>query len=235
MAVGSVLVVEHWSWLKRTANDSRLTWDINNDNLLLIPQLVLLAGSLATLLFTASFDWLYPLRVLLVGSVMYFYRARLQLHTLRIDKLSVFVGSLVFVFWMLLVLSSGELNQQFSAVLFSVPPAVSLGWIVARCIGAIIIVPLAEELAFRGYLLPLIEKTCATRFGAQASRAIALLGSSIAFGAMHGNWLAASIAGVAYGLIKLRRNNLMDAVVAHATTNMLLAAYVLYFRQWSLW
>lgn len=33
----------------------------------------------------------------------------------------------------------------------------------------------------------------------------------------------------------LRRGRIGDAVLAHATTNALLAAYVLVFHQWQLW
>ena len=44
------------------------------------------------------------------------------------------------------------------------------------------------------------------------------------FGALHGSFLAGTLAGVAYGLVLLRRGRLIDAVVAHAVTNGLLLA-----------
>ena len=38
-----------------------------------------------------------------------------------------------------------------------------------------------------------------------------------------------------FALALLRRGRLCDAVVAHASANLILAAYVLQTHQWSLW
>src|SRR5262249_4000788 len=56
---------------------------------------------------------------------------------------------------------------------------------------------------------------------------LSFLASSAAFGALHGHWLAGTLAGMLYALAVYCRGRLADAVVAHATTNALLAAYVL--------
>jgi membrane protease YdiL (CAAX protease family) len=55
------------------------------------------------------------------------------------------------------------------------------------------------------------------------------------FGAMHGRFLAGTLAGVALGLTLARRGRLADAVVAHGTANALIAAYALSTQQWSVW
>jgi membrane protease YdiL (CAAX protease family) len=53
---------------------------------------------------------------------------------------------------------------------------------------------------------------------------------------MHGGlWLPAIIAGLAYGAIVVKTGRIGEAVVAHATTNALIAAAVLGFDQWQLW
>jgi membrane protease YdiL (CAAX protease family) len=63
-----------------------------------------------------------------------------------------------------------------------------------------------------------------------------LLISAIAFGVAHGTlWLPGIIAGLAYGLILMRRGRMGEAVAAHATTNALIAAGVLAGNQWQLW
>ena len=49
------------------------------------------------------------------------------------------------------------------------------------------------------------------------------------------NWPAATLAGMAYALVYYRRGKLSDAVLAHATTNLLLAAYALATGDWSRW
>jgi membrane protease YdiL (CAAX protease family) len=48
-------------------------------------------------------------------------------------------------------------------------------------------------------------------------------------------WLPGIVAGLAYGLILVRRGRLGEAVAAHATTNALVAATVLAGDQWQLW
>jgi len=67
-------------------------------------------------------------------------------------------------------------------------------------------------------------------------RWLALTVTAIAFGLAHGVlWLPGIVAGLAYGLILLRRGSLGEAVAAHATTNALVAAGVLAGNQWQLW
>jgi len=62
-----------------------------------------------------------------------------------------------------------------------------------------------------------------------------LTASSVAFGLLHANVLAATVAGLAYGALFLRRRALADAVVAHAVTNFLICLHVLGLGEWSYW
>jgi CAAX prenyl protease-like protein len=65
---------------------------------------------------------------------------------------------------------------------------------------------------------------------------VALLASSLAFGMLHGGrWISGTLAGLLYAIALLRRGSIGDAVVAHATTNALLAAWVLIGGNWYLW
>jgi membrane protease YdiL (CAAX protease family) len=62
------------------------------------------------------------------------------------------------------------------------------------------------------------------------SSVLLLAVSSVAFGLLHAqNWLAATLAGVAYALAQRARGRTADAVVAHAVTNLLIAIAVLVF------
>ncbi len=78
-------------------------------------------------------------------------------------------------------------------------------WLVVRVAAAVITVPIAEELAFRGYLLRRIE---AADFEAVRFRdvgATALILSAAVFGAEHGTlWLPGVIAGLAYAGVAMR-------------------------------
>jgi CAAX prenyl protease-like protein len=60
--------------------------------------------------------------------------------------------------------------------------------------------------------------------------------SSVAFGVLHGEaWIAGVVAGMMFAVALYSRRRLFDAVVAHATTNALLSAYVIATRSWSQW
>jgi CAAX prenyl protease-like protein len=108
-------------------------------------------------------------------------------------------------------------------------------WLLFRLLGSVVTVPLAEELAFRGYLMGRLSGWNFTP-GTRLRRSwLALILSSLVFGLLHGAWVAGAIAGLIYGLVRYHRDKLADAVVAHAVTNLLLAGYVVTTGAWSLW
>jgi CAAX prenyl protease-like protein len=109
-------------------------------------------------------------------------------------------------------------------------------WTVLRVLAAVVTVPIAEELAYRGYLMRVLVARDFETVPFARVRWPALIVASVAFGAMHGAfWLPGIFAGLLYGLIAIRRNSLAEAIVAHATSNALIAATVLIFGRWELW
>jgi len=58
---------------------------------------------------------------------------------------------------------------------------------------------------------------------------------SLAFAAVHQQWIGGFAAGVLYAYAQKRRGLLSDAIVAHAVTNALIAMQVLFAGHWSLW
>ena len=60
--------------------------------------------------------------------------------------------------------------------------------------------------------------------------------SSLLFGALHGAlWIQGTLAGMAFACLLYRRRSVGDAVLAHATTNAVIALYVFSTGRWSLW
>jgi CAAX prenyl protease-like protein len=60
--------------------------------------------------------------------------------------------------------------------------------------------------------------------------------SSVLFGALHGgSWVAGTLAGMTFAVALYQRRAIGDAVVAHATTNGLIAMYVFATGRWSVW
>jgi CAAX prenyl protease-like protein len=104
-----------------------------------------------------------------------------------------------------------------------------------RAAGSCLVIPVAEELAFRGYV-PLFFRNGADAFkpGGPIHWAPFIV-SSVLFGALHSAWLAGALAGAVYYLVRQRNGRLWDSIVAHMTTNFLLTVYVLASGHWSYW
>jgi CAAX prenyl protease-like protein len=110
------------------------------------------------------------------------------------------------------------------------------GWIVVRAVSTIITVPVAEELAYRGFLLRRWQSAGFESLQYAAVRWPALLATSVLFGLSHGAmWPAGIVAGGVYGALAIRTGRLGESVLAHATTNALLTAQVLFAGQWQYW
>ena len=90
--------------------------------------------------------------------------------------------------------------------------------IAVRLVGSAFVISVAEELFFRKWLIGF----------AGFWWTVAL------FAIEHDRWLVGAIAGVAYGLLCLRKG-LGAAIVAHVTTNLALGFWVLKTGQWQFW
>jgi CAAX prenyl protease-like protein len=109
------------------------------------------------------------------------------------------------------------------------------GLVVARAAGAALVVPLMEELFWRSFLMRWIDRRDFLALPPGHAGALAVLASSGVFALAHDLWLAALLAGLVYAQLYRRLGNLWYPVIAHATTNLALAAWVVGQRAWSYW
>jgi len=110
------------------------------------------------------------------------------------------------------------------------------GWAltIARLVGSAFIIAPAEELFFRSFLYRrLIARDFTSvplsRFDLSAFMWVVLL-----FTLEHDRPIAAAITGVAYGLLSVRFG-ISSAIVAHVTTNLVLALHVILNNAWQFW
>jgi CAAX prenyl protease-like protein len=145
------------------------------------------------------------------------------------------VGVCVFLVWIAaaqLLLAPTSIPIKLAALRMSLRDT----WIVSRVAASVLIVPIAEELAYRGFVMRRLSNRDFESVPYRSVSWLALSASAVAFGAVHGvMWLPAIAAGLAYGLILMRTESMGEAVIAHATTNALIAAAVLLWDQWQLW
>ncbi len=202
----------------------------------LMPLLLMIAVAMVSRIFVFSFDITYPLRAIVGAGALWVYWKRIPVRW-NISWPAVGLGIVAFVVWIVLVSTTNGAakDAHIGDALRSLPIAGGLLWMVLRVIGAVIVAPIAEELAFRGYLM---RKLISFDFESVALTGftwLSFLGSSILFGVLHSQWVAGTLAGMIFAVAVYRRGSLSDGIVSHATANALLAAYVLATGHWFLW
>lgn len=236
VACALVLVSRRSAWLNRTVAHSDGSPAAQNPTAAyLMPMLAILAAGALTRAFSSDFEFLYPLRVAAGVWMLLRYRRSLAALDWGWSWRGPFFGVIVFLLW----IGCARLQLQAAGIpekLAALPPALRGTWILSRLAGGVLIVPIAEELAYRGYLMRRLSKADFDRVSFQSVRWPALALTAILFGFAHGAlWLPGIAAGVVFGLLVMRRGQIGEAVAAHATSNALLAVGVLGWDQWQLW
>ena len=158
---------------------------------------------------------------------------------------SICIGTLAFVVWVgPEVLVPGYRNLPFvsNALLGHVHsslPASALRspWVLAwRTARAVIIVPVVEELFWRGWLMRWLIDSDFERVPPGAYSPLSFWATAFLFASEHGPyWDVGLVTGVLYNCWMLRTKSLADCVLMHAMTNGLLSAYVIGAGQWQYW
>jgi exosortase E/protease (VPEID-CTERM system) len=201
----------------------------------LMPLLVILAAGMIARSLSGDFESWYPLRLAAALAALWIYRRSYTGVNFGFSWRGPMTGVLVFAVWTAGAAWLGTSADE-PAALAALSPGMREAWISCRLVAAVFTVPLAEELAYRGYLLRRLTTAHFESAPFSAARWPALTLSALAFGVVHGRfWIAGTIAGLAYGALAIRTNKLGESITAHATTNALIAAQVLLFRHWWLW
>lgn len=109
-------------------------------------------------------------------------------------------------------------------------------FIAFRVAGSALLVPIVEELFWRGWLMRWLidnnfEEVPLGKYVPSAFWIVAIL-----FASEHGPyWEVGLIAGVIYNWWLVHTRNLADCILAHGVTNAALAAWVLTTSQWQYW
>jgi CAAX prenyl protease-like protein len=116
-------------------------------------------------------------------------------------------------------------------------PAMLWAFIVLRVADAILVVPVMEELFWRDFLWREILAPNDFKLASvgEWDWSAFLIVSGI-FGTVHGNWwLTAIVWAMMVGGLLVYTKSLGACILAHATSNLLLAGYVLYTHDWTFW
>jgi exosortase E/protease (VPEID-CTERM system) len=194
----------------------------------LLPLLVLFACSLFVRMLAPQF--FLQLVALPVLATLWYYRRTLLSLQWKPSWFSVLAGAGVFV--LTAVVSSSSAGALFFGTTPSIPAATGL--LVLGLVGGGVAVPIAQELAFRGYLERKLVASDFENVPFTKFTWLSFLGSSIAFGVIEPNWLPGVFAGMIFAAAMYRRGLLSDAIIAHVCSSGMLLALAATAGRWPL-
>ena len=188
--------------------------------------------------------WAYPLRLTATLAALAAFSRSVLNFRLSLPAASVVIGLLVFVVWVgpdLLFqyrrhwLFQNSLTDVTAGLLAS-SLRHNFGFLAMRIAGSALVVPVVEELFWRGWLMRWLMQRDWQRLPLGAYRAGSFWLVAIMFASEHGPyWDVGLAAGVIYNWWMVRTRSLGDCILAHAVTNAALGFYVVAAGQWQYW
>ena len=191
-------------------------------------------------------EWFYPIRFTVVLALLAFVSRQVIPLRTSASLASAAIGIAVFLIWIApdVLFGAGYRhywlfdNAVMGTAVNSAPEALKHNWgfIVTRTLGCTALVPVVEELFWRGWLMRWLANNEFEKVPLGAYIPSAFWIVAVLFASEHGPyWEVGLAAGIIYNWWLVRTKNLADCIVAHAVTNGLLSVYVLLTGQWQYW
>lgn len=199
------------------------------------------ARNVVTLPETALY-YLYPVKVTAVAFLL--IRFRHHYHEVSRDSLADLpvtlavcgAGILVFFLWINMdwMLPFAGSPNSFNPELL---PGYGMQIIMTgfRIFGAVLIVPIMEELFWRSFLIRYIEDSDFEKISIGHFSWAPFLITVVLFGMEHHFFFAGMMAGAVYSVILYRTRSIAQCILAHTVTNLALSVYVITTGQWRFW
>ena len=198
--------------------------------------------------------WLYPLKTIVVAASLLGFRKKYEELRCRVQPsggwengpisycLAVALGLIAIIVWVgtdpfypgMTKLMDGNPSVPFDPTSIK-PVAWRYVFIGFRVFGAVVVVAFMEEIFWRGFLIRWLDSNDFKRVpvGACSWKSFGI--TVVLFGLEHEQWLAGMVCGALYNWLYCRRKDLFSCVLAHATSNAALAAWVLWRGDWKFW
>ena len=186
----------------------------------------------------------YPLRVFVLAAVLALYsRPVIRLRPEHLTS-TLLLGAAVFVVWIGPDLLFPHYRQcwlfqnSLTAVQSSLPATLRRDPLVLtfRVLRAVVIVPIAEELFWRGWLMRWLIDTDFRNVPFGTFAPLSFWVTALLFASEHGPyWDVGLLAGILYNWWAIRTKSLADCILAHAVTNGALCAWVIATGRWEYW
>ncbi len=183
--------------------------------------------------------WLYPVQTLLCAGLLLWFWREYEFHGVARWLFTGAVAVFVFVLWISPQAFFGVAARLdgFNPETLAVGSTAYWATIFMRFARLVIVVPLVEEIFWRGFLLRYLidEKFTTVPFGKFSWLSFGVVTLMFTFAHSSADWAAAAITGALYNLVAYRTRSLASCVLAHATTNLLLGLWIMRTKQWGFW
>lgn len=180
---------------------------------------------------------IYPLQTALCAGVLITYWNCYPWRPVRGLGWGIFAGVLALMIWISPQFLSGNPRLEgFDPTRISHEAAYQFT-VLARFLRLVVVVPLLEEIFWRGFLLRYLtrENWQSLPFGECSRTAFFLTAGAFALVHQWEDMPAAFLTGILYNQVAIRTRSLTACVVAHALTNLGLGWYIMATRQWGYW
>lgn len=183
--------------------------------------------------------WVYPLQTVACGALLAWYWRHYEWGHRWHVFFGFTIGLVVLLIWISPQLLHGAdpRLEGFNPDTFTDDPALWWGTVSLRFLRLVVVVPLLEEIFWRGFLLRYIIKEDFTSvpFGTFSTMSFAIV--TVLFGLAHlgPDFIPALITGAFFNVVAIKTRSLACCVIAHAVTNLGLGLYIMQTGQWGFW
>lgn len=189
--------------------------------------------------FSYPVYWIYPVQAVICGALVLWFWRDYEFRTPRHVWFATAIAIVVFGLWIAPQQFFGAAPRVsgFNPEVFEKGSTVYWFNVFFRFLRLVVVVPLVEEIFWRGFLLRYLISDKFTTVTVGTFSWISFLVVTLVFGFSHAraDWMAAFICGALYNLVAYRTRSLASCVVAHAITNLLLGLWIMRTGQWGFW
>jgi len=182
---------------------------------------------------------MYPLETILCGGLLIWFRYGYDFRRLPKIVFTILVRPPIFAVWISpqQFLGFPARNAGFDPDVFANQPFFYWPTVGFRFLRLVVVVPLIEEVFWRGFLLRFLADEHFERVPFGTFSWVSFVVVTAAFGFSHSvdDWVAALLTGAIYNGVAYRTKSLWSCVLAHAATNLLLGLWIMATKQWGFW
>jgi CAAX prenyl protease-like protein len=183
--------------------------------------------------------WVYPLQTVLCGGLVFWFRRDYQWSRIIRPGFAIAVACLAALLWISPQVFFGFAPRTtgFDPEVFSGQAILYTSTVALRFLRLVIVVPLVEEIFWRGFLLRYLiaEEFERVPFGKFSWLSFTVVTMLFALSHSKADWVAALLTGALYNFVAYRTKSLSSCVLTHALTNLLLGFWIMKTGQWGFW